>query len=70
MKIYDKQYINGQWREGTSEKVMENHNPYTGELIYSYRAASTQDIDDAYAAAAAAQPAWEQVPPAEKAALL
>ena len=49
MKIYDKQYINGQWREGTSEKVMENRNPYTGELIYSYRAASTQDIDDAYA---------------------
>lgn len=70
MKVYDKQYINGQWREGTSEKVMENRNPYTGELIYSYRAASTQDIDDAYAAAAAAQPAWEQVPPAEKAALL
>ena len=62
MKIYDKQYINGQWREGTSEKVMENRNPYTGELIYSYRAASAQDIDDAYEAAAAAQPAWPRRP--------
>lgn len=70
MKTYDKQFIGGEWREGTSDKLMENRNPYTGELIYTYRAASTDDIDDAYAAAAAAQKEWARVLPAEKAALL
>ncbi len=70
MKVYDKQYIAGTWREGTSDSVLENRNPLTGDLLYTYRAASTKDIDEAYAAAKAAQPAWEQVPPAEKVALL
>lgn len=66
MKHYQKQYINGQWREGTGEKMMENINPYTGELIYSYRSAGKQDVDDAYAAAKAAQPAWAATLPEER----
>lgn len=70
MRTYDKQFIGGEWREGTSDKLMENRNPFTGELIYTYRAASTADIDDAYAAAVEAQKAWADVLPAEKAALL
>lgn len=70
MKKYDKQYIDGQWREGTSDKTMDNINPMTGELIYSYKAASQKDIDDAYAAAKAAQKSWAQTLPSEKIALL
>ena len=55
MKAYDKQYIGGQWREGSGSAMLENRNPYTGEVLYTYRSASRQDLDDAYAAAAAAQ---------------
>ena len=55
MKTYDKQYINGQWREGRGNTVLENRNPYSGELLYTYRSASREDIDDAYAAAKAAK---------------
>lgn len=70
MKAYTKQFIDGEWREGTGEKVLENRNPYTGETIYSYRGAGKQDVDDAYAAAAKAQVAWAETSPAEKQALL
>lgn len=66
MKHYDKQFIDGIWREGTGDKMMENRNPYTGELIYSYRSASTQDVDDAYAAAKKAQPQWAATLPEER----
>ena len=54
MKAYDRQYIDGQWREGRGA-VLENRNPYTGELLYTYRAASREDVDDAYEAAGRAQ---------------
>ena len=63
MKHYDKQFIDGAWREGTGDTIMENYNPYTGKLIYKYRSASKQDVDDAYAAAEAAQPEWAKTLP-------
>ncbi|MDR1188191.1 MAG: aldehyde dehydrogenase family protein [Bifidobacteriaceae bacterium] len=70
MKTYDKQFIGGEWVEGTGTPGLENRNPFTGELIYAYTGASKQDLDAAYAAAAAAQPAWAATPPAAKQALL
>lgn len=54
-----KQYIAGQWRDGSAHKQLVVRDPYNGEEIGSFRIASKQDIDDAYAAAKAAQPAWE-----------
>ena len=66
MKFYDKQFIGGLWREGRGSTIMENVNPYKGEVIYKYRAASCEDVDDAYKAAASAQKVWEQVPMNEK----
>ncbi len=66
MKAYDKQYINGQWVEGRSTRIMENYNPYSGELLYSYRAASREDVDDAYAAAKAAQKKWWALQPSQR----
>lgn len=68
MKAYDKQYIGGEWREGRGSRIMEDRNPYTGELLYTYRSAGKEDVDDAYAAAAAAQLAWETVPIPDKVA--
>jgi aldehyde dehydrogenase (NAD+) len=54
-----KQYIAGQWRDGSAAKQLVVRNPFNDEEIGAFRIASTQDIDDAYAAARAAQPAWE-----------
>ena len=65
MKAYTKQYINGEWREGRGEE-MSNYNPYTGELLYTYKAASKEDVDDAYQAAKAAQVEWAKTTPAQK----
>ncbi|MDR1798411.1 MAG: aldehyde dehydrogenase family protein [Bifidobacteriaceae bacterium] len=70
MKQYTKQYIGGEWREGTGDAVLQDFNPATGELLFEYRAASTADVDAAYAAAKAAQPAWAATPPAAKRQLL
>jgi aldehyde dehydrogenase (NAD+) len=70
MKQYTKQYIDGQWREGTGNRVMENYDPYTGKLLYSYKAAGLQDVDDAYEAAARAQKEWAATMPAEKSEMM
>ena len=70
MKQYTKQYIDGQWREGKGNRVMENYDPYTGKLLYSYKAAGLQDVDDAYEAAARAQKEWAATMPAEKSEMM
>ena len=66
MKAYDKQYIDGQWREGRGEHILEDRNPYTGEVLYRYRSASREDVDDAYAAARRAQRKWYALAPSER----
>ena len=70
MQTYDKLYINGEWRQGRSSAVLENVNSYTNEVMYTYNAASQEDVDDAYAAARAAQPAWAKTQPRDKQKLL
>src|SRR5690625_2810288 len=57
------QYINGEWRDGTSKTIMENRNPYNHELIATYYAASIQDLDEAYEAASAVQKIWQNENP-------
>ncbi|MDR3277474.1 MAG: aldehyde dehydrogenase family protein, partial [Oscillospiraceae bacterium] len=69
MKAYTRQFIAGQWREGRGAGFLENRNPYTRGLLYTYRPASRADADDAYFAAVKAQKEWELLPPARKAAL-
>lgn len=69
MKAYTEQFIGGKWRKGRGGQ-MENHNPMTGELLYTYQAANKQDVDEAYQAAAAAQPAWAQLLPGERQAMM
>ncbi|NWO14788.1 aldehyde dehydrogenase family protein [Virgibacillus sp.] len=60
------QYINGVWKEGASPLIMENKNPYNGDLLATYRAGSKKDLDDAYQAANAAQKQWEKTNPVTK----
>lgn len=62
-------FVNG-WREGTSEKVTTATNPFDDSPLATIRQASRQDVDDAYAAASAAQPAWAAKTPAERSAVL
>lgn len=66
MEQYTKQYINGEWLEGTGESTLKNYNPYTGDLLYEYRSGSAADVDQAYKAAKKAQPKWEALLPAER----
>jgi aldehyde dehydrogenase (NAD+) len=70
MKEYTKQFIGGQWREGTGKGMINNYNPLTGKLLYSYRSASQTDVDEAYAAAVKAQREWAATPPAYKKEML
>ncbi|MBX7483002.1 aldehyde dehydrogenase family protein [Qipengyuania qiaonensis] len=64
------QYIGGKWRKGASGKIGENTDPFTGDKLGAIPLASKEDLDEAYAAAAKAQPAWAALPPAERAAVM
>jgi aldehyde dehydrogenase (NAD+) len=66
MEQYKKQFINGEWIEGTGESMLENYNPYTGDLLYEYQSGSAGDVDKAYKAAKEAQPKWENLLPSER----
>lgn len=58
MAHYDKQYINGEWREGASTQIFDNVNPFDNELVARIRLANRADIDEAYEAAKQAQKRW------------
>lgn len=66
VKAYDKQYIGGRWLEGRGQRTLENRDPWTGEVLYSYRSAGRQDVDEAYSAAREAQRAWAALPPSAR----
>lgn len=57
------QFISGQWRAGRSGRVMQDINPFSGETVAEISLADTSDLDDAYAAAAAAQKLWARTGP-------
>ena len=45
MLAYDKLYIDGEWVEGSSDKVMEDRCPMDGSLLYTYKADGELDLD-------------------------
>lgn len=63
-------WIGGKWRSGRSSRVRPDLDPYTGETLVEHRLATREDLDDAYRAAAAAQPGWAATLPGERAAIL
>ena len=67
-------YIDGEWRArssaGQTHSELEVHNPATGHLVGSVVAATTQDVDNATAAAARAFRDWSALGPAERAVFL
>ncbi|MFL0363330.1 aldehyde dehydrogenase family protein [Pseudobacillus sp. 179-B 2D1 NHS] len=69
-KNWDKQLIGGEWKEGNSQTVYADKNPYNDETLAEIRLANKEDIDEAYRAAEKAQKEWEQVNPYQKAAVI
>ncbi|SEU01925.1 aldehyde dehydrogenase (NAD+) [Salinibacillus kushneri] len=63
---YTKQFIAGEWVEGSSNSVITNSDPYTEEAINEIKGASEEDLNHAYETAKDAQEAWEDKLPGEK----
>jgi aldehyde dehydrogenase (NAD+) len=63
-------YINGAWRPGRSGVKGKDTDPYTSETIAEIALADQSDLDEAYQAAAKAQPIWAAALPADRAAVL
>jgi acyl-CoA reductase-like NAD-dependent aldehyde dehydrogenase len=70
LKNLHEQYIGGEWRDGSSTRILSDVNPYDGTPIASFKLANAADVDAAYRSAAAAQRVWAQVNPFEKRAIL
>ena len=70
LKNLHQQYVGGLWRDGSSNKVLEDVNPYDGMPIAKFKLANTADIDAAYRSAAKAQKEWAGVNAFEKRAIL
>lgn len=63
---FDCQYIAGSWRHGRSPHLTKDLNPWSGETLLEVPSASQDDLNEAYAAAAQAQPEWSAAPPSER----
>jgi aldehyde dehydrogenase (NAD+) len=68
--IQPKQFINGKWLSGNSKTVLPNYNPYNRSTIFEMPLASASQVDAAYQAAAAAQPAWARTSASERGQLI
>ncbi|MFC7218273.1 gamma-aminobutyraldehyde dehydrogenase [Streptomyces polyrhachis] len=60
------QYIGGRLRAGGSGRFQTVVDPATGADVLRYELASTADVDEAVAAAAAAYPGWSAATPGER----
>lgn len=73
MNTYDQMdlnYIDGEWREGRSDIVIESIDPYTEESYIKVQAASLDDLDDAYESAKRHQKEWAETNPFQRAAVI
>lgn len=66
----DRLPIAGAWRHGKGPGVTRDKDPYTGKVLIEIPQAGRDDLDAAYAGAAAAQRDWAAAPPAERAAVM
>ena len=64
-------FIAGEWRSSHSGETFASTNPaHTGEVVGYFQKSTVADLDDAIAAARAAQPAWAAVPAPERGEIL
>ncbi|MXS85505.1 aldehyde dehydrogenase family protein [Nitrosomonas sp. HPC101] len=67
---FDQLPINRVWRHGKSAKVLQDLNPYNGNILAEIPNANQDDVDEAYRGAAEAQRAWAALLPGERAAVI
>ncbi|RXT13691.1 aldehyde dehydrogenase family protein [Ammoniphilus sp. CFH 90114] len=67
---WSKMFINGSWREGSSDKYCKVTNPYNHEVLTQFKYASKNDIDEAYQTAEKAQAYWKNVSAYERISVL
>ncbi|MFY4729976.1 aldehyde dehydrogenase family protein [Nitrospira sp. BLG_2] len=67
---FDRMPIGNSWRAGRIGRAAEDRDPYTGDILVSIPLANEQDLNEAYQAAADAQPKWAATLPGERAAIL
>ncbi|MDF9746254.1 aldehyde dehydrogenase family protein [Natrinema salsiterrestre] len=63
---WNRLYIDGEWRDAASGDTISVANPAKQEVFTEVPAATEDDVDAAYEAAEAAQPAWEATPREER----
>lgn len=63
-------WIGGQWREGSTGQWLAIENPRHGQAMGKVTLSTTADVDAAVAAAKAALPAWKATPMRERAQIL
>ncbi len=59
-------YTAGRWETPSSSRVLDIHNPATGETLGGVPLSSRDDVDRAVQAAAAAFDGWRRTPPTER----
>jgi vanillin dehydrogenase len=67
--MYSKQFIAGEWRTGSMDKVLVDRNPFDGSTVAEFNIAGVADIDEAYRAAERAKLEWDRVNPYAKRAV-
>jgi len=67
--MHSKQFIGGVWRDGASEKILRDRNPFDGSTVAEFTIASVADVDEAYQSAASAKLEWDRVNPYAKRAV-
>ena len=65
-----KWHVNGAWQESASGKTVSVVNPSTRATCYQVQACTREEVDEAFAAAKAAQKEWARTPLWQRAAVL
>lgn len=61
-----RQFIDGEWVTASNSRSFDDRNPYDGSIVAHIAAGTRADADRAIDAAAAAFPAWAEMPPMAK----
>lgn len=67
---WTKQYIGGEWKDGSSKHSYNNQNPYDQSNLVTIQLASIEDIDCSYHEAKKAQIEWAKKNPGERIAIM
>lgn len=66
----NKQYISGEWRDGTGQSRYKDINPYNEDVLAEFQMAGIEDVKEAYESAKKAQKEWENVNPFERSTIM